>query len=181
MRHTYRRHILFVVCYILVVTSSAVADGSLNKGDYLFILKHSTSEEIACFIQSFRGKKISTNDIKMIASLLDDKDTALTEPSLLQVIQVRDVALACIEAATGETFLPLPEGKVFPTKEIISCRSTTDDQVYRIHFPDLSDDEFREVKAAVEQWASGIKRQSNTQRTSVPRNSADHHVQGQIA
>ena len=157
MKKSLKRVLVLVTCSICFLILVASSSGPLKPDEAIDKIKHTTREEIANIIYYYVKKETRIDDVVMFYSLLDNKDTIDAGRKFKENIQVRDIALICIEEITGESFAPMG-GKTYPGKAIILYTSKDDGSVARFYVPHYSDDDFEEIKITINQWISDFKK-----------------------
>jgi hypothetical protein len=145
-----------IIVFMLIMFSSISCFAEPQKDLLMSKLKIMSREEITGFIHQYASKNVCIDDLAELSSLLSDKDNIQATGDLSSKIQVRDVALVCIEELTGESFL-LPN-KTYPVKAIFLYKQKSDDRVWRFSIPTLSDDEFKQVQLRINLWINDFKK-----------------------
>ena len=108
-----------------------------------------------------RGDKgtVSRREIASWARLLDVDRPLKTDGSLGAGMQVREVALTCIEELTGESFYPV-KGSEASMREILS--TTKNGEVERFHIAAIAPKDLPAIQKAIHAWLNKKPRKQPT-------------------
>jgi len=88
-------------------------------------------------------------EVRAWMKLLEMRHNVKSDGSLSAGLQVREVALTCIEELTGETFYP-PEGARAPVREILS--TLVNGEIQRFHITELPPKDISLIKSSIQAW-----------------------------
>jgi hypothetical protein len=139
--------------WLVVLSGNALSGASSTKGN--FLTTPITREQLARKLADFSQTPIDAHELHFWAERLGDKESIKTDATFEKPLQVREVALAVVEAITGETFSVVKFGKATPVKEIVVCR--IGDTPWRFHIANLTDEEYEAVARNVHYWIDGYE------------------------
>jgi hypothetical protein len=145
-------------CILLLLWVGALCGNTLHgassgKGD--FSTTPITRERLAKKLAEFSRAPIDARELHAWTERLADKERLKTDATFEKPLQVRDVALAALEAMTGEAFSPAKPGKATRVKAIVMCR--INDTPWRFHIADLTDEEYECAARNIHYWIAGYE------------------------
>ncbi len=155
---------LFLSIVLLFVAASNGMSGSADE----LLSTVLTHEQFGKLLVDLNQSPINTNAVKAWMEKLADKTTVKTDASFDSKLEVRDVALAVLEAITGESFVPNKQGKTTPVKEILAYQ--VKDTTWRFHIAKLTDEDYETVSRNVDYWFAGYLQGASSKKTLVNRN-----------
>jgi hypothetical protein len=144
---------MLLLLWAVALCGSVLHGADIRKGD--FSTTPVKREELARTLADFSRRAIDAQELHAWTERLMDKKPAKTDASFEKPLQVRDIALAVLEAMSGESFSVAKPGKAIPVKEIVACR--INDTVWRFHITDLTDEEYQCVIRNVNYWTAGYE------------------------
>jgi hypothetical protein len=142
-----------LLLWTVALCGNALYGAGSTKGD--FLTAPITREQLAKKLADFSRAPIDAQELHIWVERLEDKEPIKTDASFEKSLQVRDVALAVLEAVTGEAFSVVKSGKATPVKEIVMCR--IGDTPWRFHIVNLTDEEYEGVARNVRYWVDGYE------------------------
>jgi hypothetical protein len=139
--------------WVVVLSGNALNGAISAKGDFLTM--PITREKLARGLVHFSQAPIDARELHLWAERLEDKDPVKTDASFEKPLRVREIALAVLEASTGEAFSAVKSGKATPVKEIVVCQ--IGDTPWRFHIADLTEEEYEVVARNIHYWISGYE------------------------
>jgi len=112
-------------------------------------------EQLARKLVDFSRTPINIQDMHCWAQRLEHKELVRAGADMEKPLQIREIALAVLEAATGEAFSVVKSGRATPVKEIVMCR--IGNTPWRFHIADLTEGDYESVARNVEFWIAGYE------------------------
>jgi len=144
---------------IFMVTQSLV----LNAGDLLKLIKQPdyvwSRQKLA--IELYKECRIDDNKCKNIEEilkwnkLLTSNKAIMVNDDLSQKIQIREIALTCIEELSGEIFYPF-KNKYCATREIVT--TSVDNETERFVIPEINPSDVDGILENVSAWLKERKK-----------------------
>jgi hypothetical protein len=144
---------ILLLLWVVVLCGNALYGASSAKGE--FLTTPITRERLARKLADFSQAPIDARELHLWAERLGDKDSIKADASFEKPLQVREIALAVLEASTGEAFSVVKSGKATPVKEIVMCQ--IGETPWRFHIANLTDEEFEGVARNIHYWIDGYE------------------------
>ncbi len=139
--------------WVVALWGNIVSGASSAKGD--FLATTITREQLARKLAEFSREPIDERVIHLWAERLENKNPIKTDASFEQPLQVREIAVAVLEAYTGESFSVVKSGSATPVKEIVMCQ--IGDTTWRFHIANLTEVEYQDVVSNIHYWIAGYE------------------------